>query len=456
MTPPTSMPWRIPTLVALIAAAVLIFSGVAIAVYEEGLYRAQQARAFTEQASILAADETAAVTFDDRKSAQEYVDAMRVNPELQAVAIYNNAGRLMAQTSRIGDVPASLRDVGRWQGRGFLTITVPIAQENVRIGTVYLWATTEPMQRKFARYLFLGLLGVMGILVLIVLGVSQRALGLANQELEQRAENFSTVNARLQTEMEQHRKTEEALRQSQKMEAIGQLSGGIAHDFNNLLMIAMGNLQLLQRKLGKEKADLTRYIESAEEGLRRAASLTQRLLAFARRQPLTPRAVSLSDLVSGMTELIHQSVGERVTPSFVLDATWRTLCDTNQMENVILNLAINSRDAMPEGGKLLLETRDVPNAPAPPHADVFVPGDYVELVVRDNGLGMTENTRRQAIDPFFTTKPLGRGTGLGLSTAFGFVRQSGGYLSIESAPGAGTMITILMPRAQTDDEGENA
>ena len=450
--PHNAAQWRIPVLLALIAAAFLIFSGVAIALYEEGIYRAQQAKDFTEQASILAANETAAVIFGDQKSAQEYVDAMKVNPELQAVAIYNKAGQLMAQTSRIGPLPYTLNHVSDLSKLGLLAISVPIAQDNVKIGTVYLWATEETQQRRIARYLGIALLVVMGALVLVILSFSQRALARANAELEVRAENLALLNAQLQREMEERRKTEEALRQSQKMEAIGQLSGGIAHDFNNLLMIAMGNLQLLQKRLGEEAKPLARYIESAEEGLRRAASLTQRLLAFARRQPLTPRPVNLSVLIDGMRELIHQSVGGHIELSLKLDASWPTLCDVNQMENVILNLAINARDAMPDGGKLSIETRDIADMAPPLHDEGFVSGDYVELRVQDSGTGMDEETRRQAIDPFFTTKPMGQGTGLGLSTAFGFVRQSGGYLGIESAPGAGTTITILLPRA-AEDEG---
>jgi len=453
--PHSAAQWRIPVLLALIAAAFLIFSGVAIALYEESIYRAQQVKDFTEQASILAANETAAVIFGDRKAAQEYVDAMKVNPELQAVAVYDAAGRLMASTSRVGPVPYALSDVSQLSKLGLLALSVPVAQQNVKIGTVYIWATEETQQRRVARYLGIGLLVIMGALVLIVLSVSQRALARANAELEARAESLAVLNVQLQNEMEERRKTEEALRQSQKMEAIGQLSGGIAHDFNNLLMIAMGNLQLLQRRLGDEAKPLARYIESAEEGLRRAANLTQRLLAFARRQPLTPKPANLSELIQGMHELIDQSVGQRVETALKLDAQWSVLCDVNQMENVILNLAINARDAMPDGGKLSIETSDISN-PAPPFdADSFSAGDYVQLRVSDNGMGMNEDTRRQAIDPFFTTKPMGQGTGLGLSTAFGFVRQSGGYLGIESAPGSGTIITILLPRA-TSDEGQQA
>ncbi|MBS0273150.1 MAG: hybrid sensor histidine kinase/response regulator [Proteobacteria bacterium] len=449
--PHSASQWRIPVLLALIAAAFLIFSGVAIALYEENIYRAQQVKDFTEQASILAANETAAVVFGDRKAAQEYVDAMKVNPELQAVAVYDRSGRLMASTSRVGPVPYDLGNISQLSKLGLLAISVPVAQQKVKIGTVYIWATEETPQRRTARYLGIGLLVVMGALVLIVLGVSQRALARANRELEARAESLAVLNLQLQTEMEERRKTEEALRQSQKMEAIGQLSGGIAHDFNNLLMIAMGNLQLLQRRLGEDAKPLARYIESAEEGLRRAANLTQRLLAFARRQPLTPRPVNLSGLIEGMRELIDQSVGHRVETALKLDAQWSTLCDVNQMENVILNLAINARDAMPDGGKLSIETTDLSGLTPPLGADGFATGDYIELRVCDDGEGMSEDTRRQAIDPFFTTKPMGQGTGLGLSTAFGFVRQSGGYLGIESAPGSGTIITILLPRSTSDE-----
>ncbi|HWA29978.1 MAG TPA: ATP-binding protein [Rhizomicrobium sp.] len=444
MTGRHTVPSRAPAVVALIAAACLIFSGVIIAIYEESIYRAQQLKDFTEQASILAANESAAVIFDDRKAAQEYVDAMKVNPELQAVAVYNKAGKLIAQTSQIGPLPAEVNAVHGIEKPGLAVIAAPVMQDGTKVGTVYLWATEEPRQRVVARYLGIALLVIMGALVLYVLTVSQRALARANTELESRAENLAALNAQLEKEMEERQKTEEALRQSQKMEAIGQLSGGIAHDFNNLLMIAMGNMQLLQRKLGEESRPLVRYIESAEESLRRAASLTQRLLAFARRQPLTPKPVDLSELVSGMAELIHQSTGERVQIVSHLEAKWQTLCDVNQMENVILNLAINARDAMPSGGTLTIETRDVPDAVPPPEG--LAAGDYVELRVRDDGEGMSEDTRRQAIDPFFTTKPLGQGTGLGLSTAFGFIRQSGGYLTIESAMGEGTSVNILLPR----------
>jgi signal transduction histidine kinase len=233
------------------------------------------------------------------------------------------------------------------------------------------------------------------------------------------------------------------------MEAIGQLSGGIAHDFNNLIMIVKGNLRLLKRKLGADAEHAAAYIASADEALDRAAHLTQRILAFSRRQPLTPQRVNLSTLAQGLSELIRHSVGEKVEITMRLTASWSTLCDINQMENVLLNLAINARDAMPDGGRLVVETRDMTLTQPPPDVEgEFVPGEYVALAVIDTGTGMPEEVRRRAVDPFFTTKPQGKGTGLGLSMTFGFVRQSGGYLVIDSAPGRGTAITILMPRDQ--------
>jgi signal transduction histidine kinase len=268
-------------------------------------------------------------------------------------------------------------------------------------------------------------------------------LAFSQAALSRRAAQLSAVNIRLQAEMSERQKTEEALRQSHKMEAVGQLSGGIAHDFNNLIMIAKSNLRMLQKKAPVQTGS---YVASAEDALDRAAGLTQRILAFSRRQPLSPQPVRLSELVAGMDELLRHSVGEGVKIETILSARWLTVCDVNQMENVILNLAINARDAMANGGTLTIETRDVALKTAPPDVSEFAAGDYVALLVRDTGEGMSQEVLQRALDPFFTTKPQGKGTGLGLSMTFGYVRQSNGYLVIESAPGQGTTITIYMPR----------
>ena len=430
-----------PMFAALLAAAMLLAAGFWMARYEDQLYSAEQLKDVGEQARILAASVSAAVAFDDRAAAQEYLDALAVNPELQAAAIYDGQGRRIAQIIRPGaSLPPRSAADSRLVG-DHIDVTQPVLQNGQALGSVAVRASAEPPQRRIARYAGLVLLVTMGALVIAVLSISQAAL-------TQRAEELSRVNARLKDEMTERQRTEEALHQSQKMEAIGQLSGGIAHDFNNLIMIVKGNLRLLRKRFDPVAHNATSYIASAEEALDRAAHLTQRILAFSRRQPLSPRPVRLSELVDGMSELIRHSVGEKIQIETHLDAQWWTRCDVNQMENVILNLAINARDAMPNGGRLVVETSDRHLAGTPPGVTDFVPGDYIALSVRDTGVGMSEEVRERALDPFFTTKPLGKGTGLGLSMTFGYVRQSSGYLRIESRPGEGTTVTILMPRIE--------
>ncbi len=436
----TGHDWYPSVIGALIAAALLLTVGVLMAVYEEQLYSAQQVKNVREQAQILAASVTAAIVFDDQRAAKEYVDALTANPELRAGGVYDDQNHLLAGFSRGGThLPLGPGKETTLIGPDFVEVTVPASQNGTRVGTVLLRAVTEPVERRYARYGGLILLVIMGALVIAVLSISQAALS-------RRAEQLATVNNRLHQEMEERRKTEEALRQSHKMEAVGQLSGGIAHDFNNLIMIVKGNLLLLKRKLGSS-GTADKYIVAADEALNRAAHLTQRILAFSRRQPLTPQRVQLSTMIKGLSELIRHSAGEKVEITTRLDGRWSARCDINQMENVILNLAINARDAMPDGGRLTIATSDVTlSVPPPDLGEEFVPGAYASLAVSDTGIGMSDEVRRRAVDPFFTTKPLGKGTGLGLSMTFGFVRQSGGHLVIESTPGDGTTITILLPR----------
>ncbi len=241
--------------------------------------------------------------------------------------------------------------------------------------------------------------------------------------------------------------TEEALRQSQKMEAVGQLTGGLAHDFNNLLMGVTGNMELLQSRVKQGRfAELDRYIGSALEGSRRAASLTHRLLAFSRRQTLDPKATDIDQLIAGMDELIRRTVGPaidmQVRPT---QGLWSTMVDPHQLENSLLNLCINAKDAMPDGGQLLIETgnRYLDSPTAAKHE--LTAGRYVELTVSDTGTGMTREVIGRAFDPFFTTKPIGMGTGLGLSMIYGFARQSGGGVNIFSETGKGAKLSILLP-----------
>ena len=256
-----------------------------------------------------------------------------------------------------------------------------------------------------------------------------------------------TLDRRVAQAVAEQAKAEAALRQSQKMEAIGQLTGGIAHDFNNMLGVVIGGLDLLQRRLQRGDTDVGRYIDGAMEGAERAAALTQRLLAFSRQQPLAPAAIDSNRLVADMSELLTRTLGETITVETVLaEDLWKAKADPSQLENVVLNLAVNARDAMPEGGRLLIETCNI-EVDADHAIDAEIEsGQYVMLAVSDTGMGMTPEVIAKAFDPFFTTKPLGKGTGLGLSQVFGFVRQSGGQVRIYSEVGHGTTFKIYLPR----------
>lgn len=243
------------------------------------------------------------------------------------------------------------------------------------------------------------------------------------------------------------RTAEEALRQSHKMDAVGQLTGGLAHDFNNLLMGVSGNIELLKNRVAKGRTEgLERYINAALEGSRRAAALTHRLLAFSRRQTLDPKLTDVDQLVDGMAELIRRTVG----PSIAMDVIatrdlWSTLVDPHQLENALLNLCLNARDAMPDGGQLLIETSNTHLDETEAQGLQLPAGHYVALCVSDNGSGMSDEVLKRAFDPFFTTKPIGMGTGLGLSMIYGFARQSGGGVLIHSTPGRGTRVCIYVP-----------
>ncbi|GGK03815.1 hypothetical protein GCM10009304_32190 [Pseudomonas matsuisoli] len=238
------------------------------------------------------------------------------------------------------------------------------------------------------------------------------------------------------------------LRQSQKMEAVGQLTGGLAHDFNNLLTSITGSLDLMKIRMEQGRyADLPRYFDTAQGATRRAAALTHRLLAFSRRQTLDPSMTDANHLITGMLELIERSVGPAVETETHLDLMlWTTLCDPNQLENALLNLCLNARDAMPHGGQLTIETQNLRLEGDVAASANLSANDYVCISVRDNGVGMTPDVVSRAFDPFYTTKPIGLGTGLGLSMIYGFARQSGGHARIESTPGSGTCVRLYLPR----------
>ncbi len=254
--------------------------------------------------------------------------------------------------------------------------------------------------------------------------------------------------------------TQAALAQSQKMEAVGQLSGGIAHDFNNLLHVITNATEALNRKLQTSDPEISHLLTMVRRNADRAASLTQRLLAFSRRQPLEPRALDANRLVQGMADLLHSALGESISVEVVSGSgLWPILVDPNQLENAILNLAVNARDAMPGGGKLTIETTNafLDETYTFSYKDVM-PGQYVMIAVSDTGAGMTKEVLSKAFDPFFTTKEVGQGTGLGLSQVYGFVKQSGGHVKIYSEVDQGTTVKLYLPRlaaaAASEDRNE--
>lgn len=250
-------------------------------------------------------------------------------------------------------------------------------------------------------------------------------------------------NAQLQLEQ-----SREQLFQAQKMEAVGQLTGGLAHDFNNLLLGITGSLELMQTRLAQGRyQDLGRFITLAQGAAARAAALTHRLLSFARRQTLQPRPTLANELLAAMEDLLQRTVGPAITFQHRFNASlWPTLCDPNQLENAVLNICINARDAMPDGGRLTIETENVTLDEREARSRDIRGGDYVSIAISDTGCGMSPDVLAHAFDPFFTTKPIGQGTGLGLSMVYGFARQSNGYAQLRSDIGTGTTVSIVLPR----------
>ena len=282
---------------------------------------------------------------------------------------------------------------------------------------------------------------------------TEQALRNLNETLEERVaartQALAEVNQRLQNEMFERERAEDALRHAQKMEAVGQLTGGIAHDFNNMLTGIIGSLDLIQRYIGEGRTeDIGRFAEAAVASANRAAALTHRLLAFSRRQSLDRQPLDPNNLVRSLEELIRRTKGEHIELKFDLaPGVWPVNTDAGQLENALLNLVINARDAMPDGGELLIETansyldgNDISTL------EPVKAGDYVMLGVRDNGSGMSPRVLAKAFDPFFTTKPIGQGTGLGLSMIYGFAQQSGGHATLSSEPGQGTCVRLYLPR----------
>jgi signal transduction histidine kinase len=430
--------YRLAMVIASVIA--LIIASLLVAAYNERQYRAQTTQAAKIQALVLADTVAAALSFGDRESLLEYVNALKANSELDAVGVYDERGRLVASYSR-SPLADRLDAIQPGRAQGQVAVIEPVTEKGSRLGTVYLRDRIDPPLRRIARYLGPGLLVLMASLMFLIMALDSRTLVRANRTLS--------------AEMAEREKAEAALRQSQKMEAIGRLTGGIAHDFNNMLAIVLGSLDLLVRRYPNADPGLLKFADNAMAGAKRAAALTQRLLAFSRLQPLNPKPADIAKSMNDMSDLLRRTLGENIVVETVAaGGLWRAHIDVAQLETAILNLAINARDAMPSGGRLTIETANtyIDRSYAAEGEDVS-PGQYVMVAITDTGTGILPEVLSQVFEPFFTTKPQGLGTGLGLSQVHGFIKQSGGHIRIYSEIGHGTTIKLYLPRS-TDMSGD--
>jgi signal transduction histidine kinase/CheY-like chemotaxis protein len=439
MTPPAeprrvslrSAPW------AIFAVALLILlGGVGAIAQNEATYDRARVEQTQGLADVLAASAAAAVDFDDPAAAQQAVDAFRVNKQVRLIGVFDRNGKALAGYNGSGMPVASTIEATPAVPAGAIRVQSPIVQAGQHIGTVYLDIDREAASRRLARYLLLAGLFVLAALVVASLGLAQRQLHRANRELGDRAEALVQSNALLEEQMEQRAKAEDQLRQSQKMQALGQLTGGIAHDFNNLLTVIQGSADLLCRPDVPEPKRI-RFANAIVQAASNAAALTSQLLAFARRQPLKPEQIDINGLILEMRELIDRTAGERIEIVTELCADFcRIEVDRAQLQSAILNIASNARDAMPGGGVLTIRT-------ATTDRDGQTP--IVAIEISDTGSGMDAETADRIFEPFFTTKGTGKGTGLGLSQVYGFASQSGGEVRVESELGKGTRLTLTLP-----------
>ena len=412
-------------LAAVLIALLLLAASVAVAFQLERVGQLEKARQSAVQAQILASGIAAPLAFDDDVALQEYLNALRADPQIIAAAAFRPDGSLVTGYAR---PPARLPSrIAMGEPRivgNALIVTAPVVQGSTRLGSVYLQSTVDSWSRRVTRYLGLAVIVVLASLLIVVLAASYASLRKAHQEL--------------QNEITSRMRAQEALRQSQKMEAMGQLTGGVAHDFNNLLMVASGGLDLMERtddpvKLEKLKAGIRQAVD-------RGSKLTKQLLAFARRSPLKPEVIDLRQRVSGMDALLERSLGESIRVAMHLPSDlWLVEVDASELEVAILNIALNARDAMAKGGVIVIE-----GANAPGQGER---GDCVHLALTDQGSGIPADDVAKIFEPFYTTKGVGQGTGLGLSQVYGFVRASGGDVRVDSIEGKGTTITLMLPRS---------
>lgn len=410
---------------AIVLALALLAASVVLAFHNEQVSRHEDVQQLIVQSRILGGSVAAALAFDDQATAQEYVEALRVNPEIDAVGVYALDGHRFAGFSTTdAPLPATNRITIPREDASEIEITAPVIQNGTVLGSVYLRAPVEPWTRRLSRYVGIGIIVVMAAMLIAGLGSSYAAA--------------TEANRRIKAEMEGRQAAEDALRQSRKMEAMGQLTGGVAHDFNNLLMAASSGLELLDRTNDPKRRERLR--QGIREALDRGAKLTQQLLTFARRSPVNPETIDLGKRIATLRDLLDRSLREDITVAIDFPSDlWPVKVDVAQFEVAVLNIAVNARDAMPNGGTIAITARNVPASDGEP--------DRVELSVRDEGTGMPPELIEKVFEPFFTTKGVGHGTGLGLSQVYGFARGTGGTVRIDSIEGEGTVVSLLLPRS---------
>jgi signal transduction histidine kinase len=435
--------WRSGPLLIFALAAFIVLAGIGTLIYNDRLYESMRSAETKSQAEVLAASLTAALDFGDAYAANEAVSAFRVNRQVRWVGAFDESGERVAGYARSGArLPARTSDMPQ-KGSG-IRVVVPVISSGQKVGEVGLEVDREHLTRRVSRYFLLGALIVLAGLVLAVLGLGQASLRRANRQLEDRAEALAEANVLLAEQMEVRASAEEQLRQSQKMQALGQLTGGIAHDFNNLLTVIQGSADMLTRDSLPEQKRI-RFARAIVQASANAASLTSQLLAFARRQPLKPEKIDLNDLIGSMRDLLDRTLGERIVVRTTLASDGCPVeVDRAQLQSAILNVASNARDAMNGEGRLSIATRNcVEDGRA-----------MVAIDMSDTGTGIPPEVLERIFEPFFTTKGTGKGTGLGLSQVYGFATQSGGTVHIESKVGTGATISIILPCADPQLAGE--
>ncbi len=437
--------WRHTTPLAITAALILLAAGMVGALASARDFQNQKIEQAAAHARVLAASVSAALAFEDLAEGEQAVAALRASPEIDAVGVYRSDGSpFIVWAGGPAEPPSQLAATSAPEFEDDHAVaTAPVMQGGDQLGYVFVQLSAGSGAAQWMRNAGPALLIAMAALLVAAIAIGQRSLTAANIELAARAAELEQANARLSEESAERRKAQSALAQSQKMEAIGQLTGGLAHDFNNLLAAISGGLQLLEKH---NNADRRAQIRKAlDEAVQKGARLTRQLLSFAGRQSLQVSVIEPGARIGAMTELLQRTIGGDIhIEARLADDCWEIAVDPDQLELVILNLAVNARDAMPDGGLVRISCENVVRRDAPT-------GEFVRLSVCDTGTGMTPETIERAFEPFFTTKEVGKGTGLGLAQVYAFARQSGGTAWIESESGAGTTVHLDLPRALPTD-----